>query len=642
MAREKDDEMARETGDEARMTLYRLVGLSSIDDAIREKYREPEDDRYRYFHKIVSVGDTKAVLYWGTVESDRASWTTTVIGLTKENLKVGSTTSSAVLVIPHAGADDEVPDGEADNNDSESDGSEASHFAAWAITFGMGFQMLEKRYIDTGFGQRVAIRCAKPEGLNVLSKTTLDERPRMVRSTIPSGGDPRRFGFRELEDFSTGLVVEGCIEGIGDVKVKGGDSLNIPLSTSPTALLNNLKQIKTILDKKSESSELAALENLSLVKNTKEIKRLNQHLIEAIGGKSGQVEASKDGNGQVEATEDGNDQVEATEDGNGQVEATEDGNDQVEASEDGNGQVALSYPYEILDEFGQFSCFKVIGIRLRKKHDYLPAIDDLLDPIRKGKDEEQRLKRLDRLSVGLYQSSNDKETAILEIPIKKWLTFQTTSEHKRYSLQNGHWYVMGDDYVKNVEKQVKKIFNRKAHLGRFPNWPICEKPNDKDAQKKANAELAYNKRIAKKLNGLCLDQQLIWPKKGKSGIEACDVLLPKGVFVHVKHIPSSSQASHLLAQALVATDLLLADKEAQEQLKSLIDKVAKSAHLDPKNYMAKPRQVVIVMAKDDKKITAEDLFTFTKINLIRHDQRLASMNVELNVVPVVRKKKQSR
>lgn len=610
MAREKDDEMARETGDEARMTLYRLVGLSSPEAAIREKYRKLGGNRY--CPASVSVGDTEAYLYSGTVTHDKASWTTTVKGLTGKDLEVGSTTSSAVLVIPHAGADDEVSDGEADNNDSESDGSKVPHYAAWAITFGMGFQMLEQRYIDTGFGQRVAIRCAKPEGLNVLSKTTLDERPRMVRSTIPSGGDPRRFGFRELEDFSTGLVVEGCIEGIGDVKVRGGDSLNIPLSTSPTALLNNLKQIKTILDKESASCELAALENLSLVKNTKEIKRLNQHLIKAIGDKSGQVEATEDERGQVEASEDGNDQV------------------------------ALSYPYEILDEFGQFSYFKVIGAQLRKKHDYLPAIDDLLDPIRKGKDEEQRLKRLDRLSVGLYQSSDDKDTAIPEIPIKKWLTFQTTSEHKRYSLQNGHWYVMGDDYIKNVEKQVIKIFNRKAHLGRFPNWPICEKPNDKDAQKKANAELEYNKRIAEKLNGLCLDRKLIKPEGSKSSIEACDVLLPKGVFVHVKHIPSSSQASHLLAQALVATDLLLADKKAQDQLECLIEEFAKSANLDPKNYMAKPRQVVIVMAKDDKKITAEDLFTFTKINLIRHDQRLASMNVELNVVPVVREKKQSR
>lgn len=580
--------MARRKSNEARMTLYRLVGLSSTDDAIREKYREPEDDRYRYSHKTVSVADTKAVLYWGTVERDRASWTTTVNGLTKENLEVGNASSSAVLVIPQADADEEVSDGEAGNNDSESDGSEVFHFAAWAITFGMGFQMLEQHFIDSRFGQRVAIRCAKPEGLNVLSKTTLDESPRMVRSTIPSGGGLRRFGFEELGDFSTGLVVEGCIDGIGDpkkpMKVKGADSLNIPLSKSPKALLENLDQIKTVLDKEPASPELAALENLSLVKNRTERQLLDQILIKAIGDKS--------------------------------------------------GQVALSYPYEIIDEFGQVSSFKIIGTRQRKPYDYLPAIDDLLAPIREEDDEEQRLKKLDRLSVVLYKSHDDEDAATRKIPIKKWLTFQKTIDGKRYFLLNNRWYVMDGDYVKNVEREVKEIFDRKPCFADIPDWPIYEIPNDKDAEKKANAELNYNRRIAEKLNGLCLDQQLIRPKGSASGIEACDVLLPRGVFVHVKHVSSSAPASHLLAQALVATDLLRTDEDAQGLLKEKIESVGGN----PKDYDTKPRRVVIVLAKNDEPITAEKLFTFTKINLVRHDQRLASMDVELNVVPVVRKK----
>lgn len=580
--------MAKRKSNEARMTLYRLVGLSSTDDAIREKYREPEDDRYHYSHKPVSVGDTKAVLYWGTVESDRAGWTTTVNGLTKENLEVGNASSSAVLVIPQADADEEVSEGEADNNGSESDGSEVSHFEAWAITFGMGFQMLEQHYIDPGFGQRVAIRCAKSEGLNVLSKTTLDESPRMVRSTIPSGGSLRRFGFEELGDFSTGLVVEGCIEGIGNpkkpIKVKGADSLNIPLSKSPKTLLENLDQIKTVLDKEPASPELAALEHLSLVKDSIEKQRLDQSLIEAIG--------------------------------------------------DMSDQVALSYPYEIIDEFGQVSSFKIIGTRQRKPYDYLPAIDDLLAPILEEDDEEQRQKKLDRLSVVLYKSPDDEDTATRKTPIKKWLTFQKTIDGKRYFLLNNRWYVTDGDYVKNVERKVKEIFDRKPYFAGIPDWPIYELPNDKDAEKKANAELNYNRRIAKKLNGLCLDQQLIWPKGSASGIEACDVLLPEGVFVHVKHVSSSTPASHLLAQALVATDLLRTDEDAQGLLKKKIESVGGN----PKDYDTKPRRVVIVMARNDEPITAEKLFTFTKINLVRHDQRLASMDVELNVVPVVRKK----
>lgn len=581
--------MARKQSNEARMTLYRLVGLSSNDAAIREKYRDSNDDSYHYSHKTVSVGDTEAVLYWGTVERDRASWTSTVNGLTKEDLKVGNITASAVLVIPQADADDEVSDAESDDNsDSEGDGSEEPLFSAWAITFGMGFQMLEQHYIDPGFGQRVAIRCATPDGLNALSKTTLDERPQMVRSTIPSGGSLRRFGFEELGDLVTRLVAEGHVKGIGDpkkpMKVRGADSLNIPLSKSPKALLENLDQIKTVLDKEPASLELAALEHLSLVKDPVAKERLDYSLIKAIGDKS--------------------------------------------------DQVALSYPYEIIDDFGQVGSFKIIGTRQRDPYDYLPAIDDLLDPIREEDDEEQRLKRLDRLSVILYKSSDGTDVESPKIPIKKWLTFQTTIDGKRYFLQNNRWYVMDSEYVETVQRQVENIFDRGTYFDNLPDWPIYEIPNDKDAEKKANAELKYNKAIAKKLNGLCLDQQLIRPKGSAAGIEACDVLLPNGVFVHVKHVSSSAPASHLLAQALVATDLLRTDEDAQRLLREKI----KSIGGNPDDYETKPRRVVIVMAKNDEPITAKKLFTFTKINLVRHEQQLASMDVKLNIAPVVRKK----
>lgn len=580
--------MAKKQSNEARMTLYRLVGLPSSDAAIREKYRDSEEAGYHYSHKTVSVADTEAVLYWGTVARDRASWTVTVNGLTKEDLKVGNVTSSAVLIIPEEDADEEEPEGESDaSREPENDGSEKPLLSAWAITFGMGFQMLEQHYIDPGFGQRIAIRCATPDGLNALSKTTLDERPQMVRSTIPSGGSLRRFGFEELGDLVTRLVAEGHVEGIGDpkkpMKVRGADSLNIPLSKSPQTLLKNLDQIKTVLDKEPASRELAALEHLALVKDPVARERLDQSLIKAIGDKS--------------------------------------------------DQVALSYPYEIIDDFGQVGSFKIIGTRQCEPYDYLPAIDDLLDPIREV-DEDQRLKRLERLSVVLFKSSDETDVGSPKTPIKKWLTFQTTIDGKRYFLQNSRWYVMDSEYVKTVQQQVEGIFDRGTYFDDLPDWPIYEIPNDKDAQKKANAELEYNKVIAKQLNGLCLDQQLIRPKGSAAGIEACDVLLPHGVFVHVKHVSSSAPASHLLAQALVATDLLRTDVDAQRLLREKIEAVGGN----PDDYETKPRRVVIVMAKNDDPITAKSLFTFTKINLVRHEQRLASMDVKLNIASVVRKK----
>ena len=582
--------MARKSSGKTRMTLYRLVGLPSYNAAVREKYRQSSDGENG--KEEVRVAETKAFLYWSTVKRNQVKWTDTIKELTKKELMVGNATASAVLLIPYADDTESISEAKSLNgHDVGTSGNKASSFSAWAITFGMGFQMLEPLYIDPGFGQRVAIRCANPDGLNALSKTTLDERPEMVRSTIPSGANLRSFGFEELGDFATRLVTEGYIEGISDskkpIKIGGADSLNIPLFKSPEKLLSNLEQIKTVLEKKPVSHELAALEHLSLVKSSTKKHMLDQLLIKAIGEKS--------------------------------------------------GQVALSYPYEIIDDFGQVGCFRIIGTRKQTRSDYLPTIDDLLDPILKV-DEDKRLKRLGQLFVVLYKSNDHTEVSSPKIPLKKWLTFQTTIGNKRYFLQNNRWYVMDSDYAATLLQQVEEIFERNSGLPNLPDWPIYEIPGDEEEQRTLNSELSYNKKLSKHLGGLCLDRQLIRPNGSASGIEACDVLLPQGVFIHVKHVSSSAPASHLLAQALVATELLRTNQDAQRLLKEKIEEIAPSG-VDIDKYETKPRQVVIVIAKDDEPITAKSLFTFTKINLLRHDQQLASMDVELSVIPVVRKHK---
>ena len=203
--------MARKSSGKTRMTLYRLVGLPSYNAAVREKYRQSSDGENG--KEEVRVAETKAFLYWSTVKRNQVKWTDTIRELTKKELMVGNATASAVLLIPYADDTESISEAKSLNgHDVGTSGNKASSFSAWAITFGMGFQMLEPLYIDPGFGQRVAIRCANPDGLNALSKTTLDERPEMVRSTIPSGANLRSFGFEELGDFATRLVTEGYIE----------------------------------------------------------------------------------------------------------------------------------------------------------------------------------------------------------------------------------------------------------------------------------------------------------------------------------------------------------------------------------------------------------------------------------------------
>ena len=110
------------------------------------------------------------------------------------------------------------------------------------------------------------------------------------------------------------------------------------------------------------------------------------------------------------------------------------------------------------------------------------------------------------------------------------------------------------------------------------------------------------------------------------------MLLKEGVFVHVKRVDSSAPASHLLAQALVSAETFSYSDEAQAKLQETII----NAGHKPGDYECKPKKVVVVMVRDKQALTADSLYTFTQVNLGRHDKALASRGIEVYVVPVVR------
>ena len=122
------------------MTLYRLVGLSSsssLGQVIRDKYKYEGDRNYK--HKSISVSGKQAELYWGMVEHDKAGWTRTVQDLTGEDLEVGTATASSVLIISKEKYSSK------DSIDIQGSQEDELTFSAWAITFGMGFHMLDQK-----------------------------------------------------------------------------------------------------------------------------------------------------------------------------------------------------------------------------------------------------------------------------------------------------------------------------------------------------------------------------------------------------------------------------------------------------------------------------------------------------------------
>lgn len=593
--------VARKESTESRMTVYRLMGLHNLEDGIRKKYSDAEG----FESKPVTISDQPGLMIVGRTEEKGVGWAALLGGITGEAIGLRSSAAAAVLLIkdsngqekqtPYEDSEDAVAndhssEGGSENSTAAPDCVDLSTFDAWAITFGMGFQLLEQYHVDHGFGQRVAVRAADPAGLNSISKTTLDERPLIERSTIASGGPLRNFGFEDLGDLATRVVADGEIEGLGQsgksFKLRGSDSLSLPLSKKPDSLVDQLNIIQSVLQRKPASDDLAALEQLALIKDDDLISSLDGKLTEAIGKSDSPL-------------------------------------------------LALSYPHELIDEYGSANAHQLKGGRSREKYDSLPTLDSILQHLRSVSDS-NRLERLRRSSVLLFENMEDEQPASPKISLKKWLAFQADIDGDRYFLHNGRWFLMNRDYAETVRKRTRAIFKRGPYLEDLPDWELVELPDDEKLRKKLNAELQYNKKLADHLGGICLDQKLVRSEMHKRGIEACDVLLKDGTFIHVKHVDASAPASHLLAQAMVSTEVLTYDKSAIASLDSRISEM----NGDPADYERKPARVVIIMARADRLLTADDLFTFTQVNLARNVAQLEQQGVEVHIAPILRRTRQ--
>lgn len=122
-----------------RTTIYRMTGVAAFADAIRSKYLDQEgfDDR------SVEVGDRPAYLVAGAMSKDRAAWCSTLTSLTGDEVEIGGVTPAGILLV-RPDEDEAVEGG-----------------IVYALSYGMGFQLLDPSRIDNLFGQRIRASCAQ-------------------------------------------------------------------------------------------------------------------------------------------------------------------------------------------------------------------------------------------------------------------------------------------------------------------------------------------------------------------------------------------------------------------------------------------------------------------------------------------------
>ncbi|MEU5873844.1 DUF6119 family protein [Glycomyces sp. NPDC047369] len=529
-----------------RTTLYRMHGATNLVAFIRSKYLEAG----AFIDEPCVIGDREALLVQGTIKTPEAKWSRRVSTISGIQVGLGNESAAAVVLVR--------------------DGDDM----AWALTFGMGFQLLSQAHIDSGFGIRVATRSASPEAIQSLTKNELDHRARTDRSSIPAGESLWAFGIEDFGEIVTKLSGSARIAGLttGDktVKIRAADALSIPLGKKPDDLMRDLDSISAVLAS-DPKPELGSLEQFSRVKHSDIIDNLNYALISAIRDR---------------------------------------GN---------TARLALGWPHERVSENGTPESFRIVGNGVRNPEviEDLPTLDHILDAVM-GKGHLDPVEAAKRVKILLFRDGDGEEAVSGAIPALNWLTFETELNGTRYCLFDSKWYSMDSDYGDRLQNAIDRIFERPAVVN-MPFWD----------RRKHSREKTYNDEVAPLVPGVSLDQKLIRTSAHKRGFEACDILTHKGDYVHVKHVPKSDAASHLIAQVIVSVDALLHDGEAVSELR----KVAIRSGAPEKIIPERPKSVVLVMARE-KIITSSDLFSFTKVTLARLDRMLTGRGINLTIAPV--------
>jgi uncharacterized protein (TIGR04141 family) len=535
-----------------RTTIYRLVGLEDLRDAIRPKYL----GRTEFTATDLVIADQPALLLTGAMEKDRADWCAEVSALTGEDLVIaGSTPAGVLLLRPSV------------------DGASAG--VAYALTYGMGFQLLDPGFLDNLFGQRIAVRTAEPDKLRSVTVTTMDERSRTSRATIPQGDGLMGFGLGDIGEAVSRIVAIANLPDLSRsdgkaLQLRGADALNVPLGRTVDEVLADLTMLEGLLAV-DPPEELKILEQLTAVKNPKTREMLDNRLSAVLDGAP--------------------------------------------------GTIGLGWPHERIDENGTPDSWIPGNLWPRRQNlprQGQPEWDDIVAAL----DLEQpgmRLDRVDRATIQLCRDAEGKEPISQAIPLRRWIAFQTDLDERTYALYDGGWFQIHHDYAGNINSRTAEIFARSVEDIAFPAW------------EPADDEEAYNKNLAVAVGGVCLDRKLIKTPLHRRGIEACDVYLPDGSLIHVKRTEKSSAASHLIAQALVSADALCNDAEARATLRQRIV----AAGGDASQLAAKPKRVILAAHRRDAQgLSAEDLFTFTKVNLVRQATALEERSVPVRIVSV--------
>lgn len=429
----------------------------------------------------------------------------------------------------------------------------------FVLAFGHGRHMIEPLLVEDRFGIRVVLNSISPDKVASIDRQTFDASPKISRVQTVKASSVSDFMINPEQDLLRGLVGFTKPEykaALGDL-VAGIDSFktSVPIDLSglsallKTALERSDSKDYLTPDPQGNHSQFAWVENLLPVKNKELLDKLDGILWEQIS--SGSLE---------------------------------------------NKWLAIP---EIVD-WSQITGFQY-GPSEELSDIYANLdLSKFLETLRAGATLET-VKRRDILMVTASDATAQRFSAF------KCIYAEIKNGLELFILHVGTWFKVETNFQSSVEKYFSDLTKKKF------DYPFIEYEHDGEGHYNdavcLNEPQTYGR----------LDRRLIRFGGTYDKIEVCDVLrIPKvGAtsgfeFIHVKRGRSSATLSHLFAQGLVASTLLVREKNFVTEVNKQLSKLGLSVL--PNKFSANGNEVVFAIV-DGKVGSKLDIPFFSKVTL---------------------------
>ncbi|WP_191093856.1 DUF6119 family protein [Nocardia colli] len=447
-----------------------------------------------------------------------------------------------------------------------------AHARLFAITFGYGFQAIEKSLIEHDFGLKVAANSINPDRVNLADTRGLGKGRRNASSRLPTPNEAFALGLLTDEEWIRRFGGEVKIPGFAKT-VNGSDALQLNVDSFDfTALSGKLGKVLELYGSDDYTSIFPFLDYFRRETDKEKIAELDTQITTAMRDRDPEI------------------------------------------------GFALPDDSDLAADWFRLSRRRTGGMVAELLADdvysAIDGVDGWSDPLNAVK--------VQAFDLG-GEPINEKE------PLRNYVVGSAKSilngRAQDYALTAGTWIRINNDYVDLVNRYMRDSIldmTEDLHLPAWDDQFLLDNVPGKYGEER------YNNWLGQKLpDAIVLDRQLYRGRPGVK-IEVCDVLTRDKKLLCVKRMDGSDKMSHLFQQGSVSARMLLDDNDYREKVMDDLRRLDPSAEFGS----ASEWTVVYAIATSKKGNLEDIMYFFSRAALKMHGEAIGSRGFKVAIAKI--------